>query len=197
MAIVPESFRAHMFQTGIHRICEAYRASVATMEKAFADAKKAAAEYENSGLDDSEYNEDGFLIHSTRHSLNNDEMDAILATTVVREAFITSAFHYWERSARGWTGLHAPSDRFPALSKASSKLYPLSPQLHNLNRLNNLLKHSGDEKARLLAKVRPDYFAPPLFPSKGNTSRHGFRLRVTNDHVEEAFDIVRTSGPAA
>lgn len=196
MSILPESFKAYMFQTGIDRICEAYRASVGTMVKALANAKKAAADYESSGLDDSEYDEEGFLIHSTRHSLNHDEMETILATTVVREAFITSAFHYWERSARGWTGLHAPSDRFPALSKASGKLYPLSPQLCNLNRLNNLLKHSGDEKARSLAQVRPDYFAP-LFPSKGNTSRHNLRLRLTHAHVEEAFDIVRSSGPAA
>lgn len=193
MAILPESFKAFMFQSGIERIREAYRASVTTMEEAQAAAQKASAQYEDSGDDDSEYDEDGTLTHSTRHTLNYSEMEATLAVTVVRESFVTSAFHYWERSARGWTKLHEPRDKWPQLSAASGKLYPLSPKLLYLNRLNNLLKHGGDDKARLLARDRPDYFLVP-FSSSANADPP-LMLRITHGHVEEAFEIVKASGP--
>ncbi|MES2495574.1 MAG: hypothetical protein V4618_05650 [Pseudomonadota bacterium] len=166
----------------------AYLASVATMEDAARRAREEHNRYEASGEDDAEYDETGALTYSTRHSLDYDAMDAGLAINVVREAFITSAFHYWERSARSWTGLYAPSDRFPELSAASRKKYPLSSQLDVLNRLNNFLKHSGDKKARSLAKLRPDYFRP-LFPGQHP------RLWITHEHVQAAFETVSASGP--
>lgn len=193
MAILPESFKAFVFQSGIERVREAYRASVTTMEVAQAGAQEKSARYEDSGDDDSEYDEDGVLTHSTRHALNYSEMEAALAVTVVRESFITSAFHYWERSARGWTKLHGPRDKWPQLSAASGKMYPLSPNLVFLNRLNNLLKHGGDEKARLLARNRPDYFVV-LLGSSADSNRP-LTHRITHDHVEEAFEIVKASGP--
>lgn len=194
MAPFPKSFKAFSFQTGVDRICEAYRASAATMEKAQREAQESYAKYEASGEDDSEYDEDGILIHSTRHALDYDEMNATLAVTVVREAFITSAFHYWERSARGWTGLYNKKDTYPLLSEASAKVYAVSPKLGTLNTLNNLLKHSSRDKAILLAKIRPDYFSP-LFPKQDNVSHQSLRPRITHEHVEEAFEIVRASGP--
>ena len=91
-----DSFKAFAFQTGIDRMCEAYRASVVTLEKAQREAQGSNANYDASDEDDLEDDEDGILIHSTRHALNYDEMGAILAVTVVREAFITSALHYWD-----------------------------------------------------------------------------------------------------
>lgn len=183
-----------MFQTGVDRICEAYRASVAAMEKAQREAQESYASYEASGEDDSEYDEDGILIHSTRHALNYDEMDATLAVTVVREAFITSAFHYWERSAREWSDLFDKKATYPVLSEASAKKYAVSPKLKALDLLNNLLKHGGSDKALELASIRPDYFAP-LFPKQDSVSNQSLRLRITHEHVEEAFEIVRASGP--
>lgn len=192
---LPHSFKAFMFQTGVDRICEAYRVSVATMEKAHRAAQESYANYEASGEDDSEYDEDGCLIHSTRHALNYDEMHAGLAVTVVREAFITSAFRYWELSARGWTGLYERKDTYPVLSETSAKRYAVSPKLAELNTLNNLLKHSGSDKALSLSRIRPDYFSP-LSPEQGSVTHESLRLRITHEHVEEAFAIVRASGPA-
>ncbi|MCG6114776.1 MAG: hypothetical protein MEQ84_06200 [Mesorhizobium sp.] len=194
MAPLPDSFKAFQFQTGLDRICEAYRASVATMEKSQREAQECYATYEASGEDDSEYDEDGILLHSTRHALDYDEMNATLAINVVREAFITSAFHYWERSARGWTGLYSKKDTYPALSKASAKRYAVCPKLEVLNTLNNLLKHSGSDTSLSLSRIRPDYFSP-LFPEQNSVSHQRLRLRIKHEHVEEAFAIVRASGP--
>jgi len=181
---------------GIDRICDAYRASADTMKNALGDASRAYARYIEAGLDEREYDEDGILIASTESSLAQAELEAIEAVSVVREAFVTSAFHYWERSARAWTGLHGRYDGFKRLHDECDKRYPVSSQLKNLNLLNNLLKHNsgGVDGNETLAAERPDYFAP-LFLSGKTASPQRLRLRLSHDHVEEAFDIVRASGP--
>ncbi|RVL64699.1 hypothetical protein [Sinorhizobium meliloti] len=194
MAILPESFKAFRYQTGIDRICDAYRASADTINKALGEATQAYAQYVAAGVDDSEYDEDGVLLGSTAHSLAMAELDAILAVGVVREAFITSALHYWERSARAWTGLHGFEHKFPALRDATQQLYTVSPQLPNLNRLNNVLKHNSHRVDRTLLRNRPDYFGS-LFPKTNGNNPPEPRLRLSHEHVEEAFDIVRASGP--
>lgn len=196
MAILPESFKAFRYQTGIDRICDAYRASAETIDKAVSEATHASLQYLESGDDHREYDEDGILIFSTASALAQAETEAILAVSVVREAFITSAFHYWERSARAWTSLHGRYDGFKKLYDECEKRYSVSPQLKNLNLLNNLLKHnSGSVDANEpLVTERSDYFAP-LFLSGKTTSPKRLSLRLSHDHVEEAFDIVRASGP--
>ncbi|MBY5422321.1 hypothetical protein [Rhizobium leguminosarum] len=79
MAILPESYKAFRYQTGIDRICEAYRASADTINKALAEATQAYAQYVQAGVDDSEYDEDGVLLSSSAHSLAQAELDSILA----------------------------------------------------------------------------------------------------------------------
>ncbi|NKJ03744.1 hypothetical protein [Rhizobium sp. SG741] len=194
MAILPESFKAFQYQTGIDRICDAYRASADTINKAVSEATLACLQHLESGVDDREYDEDGTLLFSTSYSLAQAEMDVILAVAVVREAFITSAFHYWERSARAWTGLHEFEHKFPDLRRETRRLHPVSPQLPNLNRLNNVLKHNSRRVDRTLLKNRPDYFGT-LFPKRNANNPPEPRLRISHEHVEEAFDIVRGSGP--
>ncbi|ANK92752.1 MULTISPECIES: hypothetical protein [Rhizobium] len=194
MVLLPESFKAFQYQAGIDRICDAYRASADTINKAVSEATLACAQYLKSGADDREYDEDGILIFSTANSLAHAELEAILAVSVVREAFITSAFHYWERSARVWTGLHGFEHKFPALKEGARRLYSVSPQLPNLNRLNNVLKHNSRRVDQTLLKNRPDYFGSPPPRTNGSTLPE-VRLRLTHEHVEEAFDIVRASGP--
>lgn len=82
MAILPDSFKAFRYQTGIDRVCDAYRASANKMNEAFGEAKQSYAQYDQAGVDDSEYDEDGILLGSTAHSLAQAEMDAILAVIV-------------------------------------------------------------------------------------------------------------------
>ncbi len=190
----PESFKAYQYQTGIDRIHNAYRASAETIDKAVSEATHASLQYLESGDDYREYDDDGILIMSTASELAQAEMDAIVAVDVVREAFITSAFHYWERSARAWTGLHGFDDKFPDLRRATRRLYSVSPQLPNLNKLNNLLKHNSRRVDRTLLRNRPDYFGT-FFLGRTGANPPEPRLRLSHQHVEEAFDIVRASGP--
>lgn len=185
MTPLPESFKAHSFHTGIDRIRDAYRASAKVMEDSRLKAHADYDQYEASGEDEREYDEDGILVFSAIHALDYEILNAVLSEIVVRKAFIHSAFHFWEGSARRWTKLPGRESGFLELRRAVKKAYPICPQLSNLNALNNLLKHHNHISAEQLAKRRPDYFIG------GNP----VQLHLTSSHVEEAFETVRNSGP--
>ncbi|WP_034859488.1 hypothetical protein [Sinorhizobium sojae] len=193
MVKLPESFKAFQYQTGIDRIRDAYRASAAILEKAHADATQAYADYDAIGIDGDVHDADGTLIGSIGLTRAQAEMDAFLQVSLVREAFVTTTFHYWERSAKVWTGIHGFTN-FRVLSARSAMQYPLSPQLETLNRLNNLLKHDTARVDPQLVNDRPDYFCSLLPPKPGSTLRKP-KLQLQHEHVEEAFEIVRASGP--
>lgn len=193
MKIFAETFRAFNFQSGIQRIHMAFRSSIAAME---VDRLRAAADYEaysKRGTDDSIYDEDGVLVHSSEVSLDYAILEAMVASTVVREAFITSAFHYWERSARSWTGLHKPAHNFEVLSAAVETMgIPISGELAYLNALNNLLKHDNSKHGPMILDAKNGLYyldMPPL----GDNWRGC--LNITDAHVLDAFGIVEKSGP--
>jgi hypothetical protein len=200
---VQKSMQAFAFQSGIDRIQKAFRASITAMDVAQEDAQNAYNRYVESGSDDCEYEylEDGtpILVYSAAHNLDLDVLDAVLAKSVVREAFITSAFHFWEVSARQWTGLHDVKHNFERLCNAVD--YQISPSLPTINCLNNLLKHNNPERARQLSEHRADYFfrVPERVERKDEPDNlHGnwvWTLRLNNVHVEEVIEVVRASGP--
>lgn len=183
------SFRAYMYQAGIDRIRHAFRISISTMQDMQRQASEAHTRYLRSGEDDSQYDEDGCLISSLAHELSHNEFQASLASEVVRKAFTTSAFHYWELSVRTWTGRKG----FDNL-KASSP-YSTHDQLPALNTLNNLIKHGGADLALKLYDLWPALFSSKLCNSHGNETLY-WRLAITNEVVEKAFEIIRASGPS-
>lgn len=192
MVALPESVKAYLYQTGIDRILDAYLASAATIGYKFDDAKTALEEYEASGSDDAVYDEDGDLVSCTRHSLDHEVFNASIAASVVREAFIMSIFHYWERFARGWTKLPDSDRGFESILKASKKKYAVSPELRSLNALNNILKHRNATKIPSLARKRPDLFWS-VYNRRDNKTE--YRLALRHKHVLEAIEIIRASGP--
>lgn len=196
MAPLPESFRAFQYQSGLDRIRDSFRASIATMTQAYRDARDANLRYLESGEDDREYDEDGVLVRSTQHELSYLEMESVLALEVVREAFVTSTFHYWERSARAWTALYDRNHTYPKLKARAAQLYPVIDTLDDLNTLNNLLKHDSDGLAVKLAMKWPELFR--ILPHTNLFSKKvEWRLLITDAHVEEVMAIVSASGPKA
>lgn len=194
MSPLPHSAIAFLYQSGLDRIRDGFRAATASLEQSRNASNEAHARYVDSGEDDSEYDEDGCLIHSTAHALRSAGEEADYALLAVREAFIMAAFHYWERWARTATGLTATGDRFDKVRTACAQLYPVSEELEALNYLNNLLKHGSAYSARKLAEIRVDHFwmRPSCFL---HDRREHWALGIGDGHVEEAFEIVRASGP--
>lgn len=194
MQLPPQTI-AFLYQSGLGHIRDAYQASRSAMETAQQAALHAAERYQASGEDDSVYEyEDGqsVLTSSTQHELDYAAMEAVQSSGIVREAFITSAFHYWERWARSRTGLNKGG--FADLEKAvQDEGISTSENLINLNTLNNLLKHNNSQRALDLVATSPDLF----FTKPYSTLRRDihWRLRITNDVVDDSFKIVEESGP--
>ena len=194
MVELPRSFKVFEFRSGLEVIREAFRASDATMDAAMRSADEAEMAYLDSGEDEEEYDEDGILVWTKANELDDASRQALIASRAVREAFVTAAFHYWERSARSLTGLHKATDTFPVLRKAMKKKYPVSHRLTHVNILNNLLKHGSEGHAVSLSTKWPELFRPPL-SGRGNVPFRA-RLTVSASHVEEVFQIILDSGPA-
>ncbi|XKM38214.1 hypothetical protein A4U53_003830 (plasmid) [Rhizobium ruizarguesonis] len=194
MIIIPESFKAYQYQTGIDRIRDAYRASADTINKAVSEATLVSIQHLESDVDDREYDEDGILLYSTAHSLAQAEMDAILAVTVVRRGVHHERLPLLGAIRQSMDGTSRQARSLRDIEYRERQKYPLSPQLENLNLLNNLLKHNSHRVDRTLLKSRPDYFGT-LFPTTNVNNPPEPRLRLSHEHVEEAFDIVKASGP--
>jgi hypothetical protein len=195
MARIPESFKAFQYHAGIDNIRAAFRASATTLENAQMEAELAYAHWASMGVDGRVYDDEGTIVDSVDAKLAAAESDGLIQVRLVREAFITTAYHYWERSAKTWCNIQGFIN-FQTLSARSSTHYPLSPQLSNLNRLNNLLKHDTSRIDPRLLRDRPDYFHSGLFTLKPGEFVRNPELQVQHEHVEEAFKIVRASGPA-
>ena len=194
MVQFPPQVIAFQYQSGLDRIVDAYSAATGSLWQTRSNADEAYWRYVDSGQDDSEYDEDGCLTSSTAFELQHAGQEADYALRAVREAFITSTFHYWERWARSATGLNGQNDGFEKLRSAFSIKYPVSPHLRMLNHLNNVLKHNSDFHAVKLAKLNTSFFSRLPMPLIGS-QRLYWMLRLTDSHVDEVFEIVRTSGP--
>jgi len=194
MVLIPKSFQAFMFQSGVDTIRDAFTASIGAMKEAERKAEEALALYVASGKDDTEYDENGSVLHSTYFLLAHKASEMSIAAREVRRAFIMSAFHYWERSARGWTNLDGQHDYYGKLKKEAAKQFDMSPKLDELNHLNNVLKHNNPYHARSLAMIRLDHFVRTPYSTIHNR-RVTWTLALNDAHVEEAIEIVRASGP--
>lgn len=185
-------FRAFQFNVDLDRIEDAFKASIAAMDQASQAAEAAYDRYEESGEDDDEYGEDGVLVASTRHQLRWEAMQKSMTQTVIREAFVTSIFHFWEYSARNWT-----SDQDADFRKLRRKVralgYPVDGDgLSLLNELNNLLKHDNAETGSKVFKRASRLFWMGREP---NGPHWRSALRITNEDILRFIAVVRSSGP--
>jgi hypothetical protein len=190
MQELPE-FRAWAHHFGIERIRSSFRASITAMADGERQARAEYEAYLQSGREDRVYADDGVFIGSMSTELQFAAIEAKFAAEVVRETFVTSTFHFWERSARLWTGDHKA--RFPELeAKVRALGYPIHPELNLLNTLNNLLKHNNPKHGRDVFNVRAGMFHNGREPIGGDWQSG---LRLTNEDVEGFIVAVSASAP--
>jgi hypothetical protein len=184
--------RAFQFSSDLDRIEDAFKASIAAMQQAHEAAEAAHDRYVESGENDDQYDENGALISSTQHQLQWEAMQKSMAQTVVREAFVTSVFHFWECSARYWTG-DQDADFRTLRRKTRALGYSVDGEgLALLNDLNNLLKHDNARTGAKLFKRTSRLFWMGREPKSAHWRS---ALRITNEDVLHLFEIVRNSGP--
>lgn len=182
-----DEWAAFAFGFGLDEVREGFRAAIEGCDTRGMNARRDSEVFLESHSSFGEDSPQHYHLMDLAHS----EWLADSAKTVIREAFILSAFHYWERRMRAWTNCKGRG--FPSLSmKAKASGYPSDDRLRVVNTLCNLLKHDTAEYALELGKEWPELFEE--LPS-GPQHEAQWVLSIKDQHVEEVFNIVGRSAP--
>jgi len=184
-----------VYQDGVGYLAKGFTTAATALR---ADRATIAAElvaYEthvNAGGDRIGEWEDGELLWEQDQVLRMRLEDADEALMDLRKAYCLAIYHHWERGARRWTrrvhGNHAK------LAELTVELgYPVDARLAGLCDLVNTLKHNNVASARKLAA---SWGALLSADPHGPAERDWYNVvELTDDHVAEACDIIRGSGP--
>ena len=181
------------FQYGLKRIKDSFLVSIEAMNAGETKARADQAAYLKIHPYESIGDADLPNAADVRFELQAATIEARMAAQIVREAFVTSAFHFWERSVTLWAE-NTKLRNFSELEKAASNLgYPPHPDLSVLNSLNNLLKHNNPDRGDEVFNRRADLFKWQRKPRNNDDWRDA--IKFSDESVLEFFEIVRLSGP--
>lgn len=182
-----DNWAAFFFSFGLDQVREGFRAAIEGCDRRSENMRR---EHDAFLEIHSVFDEDS-PEHLKLMDLSHSEWLADNAKTVIREAFIISALHYWERRMRVWTNCN--SQGFDKLYRQFRKMgYPNDHRLKVVNTLCNLLKHDNFEHACKLGREWSDLFVE--LPN-GSGDKVEWVLAIKDRHVEEVFDIVARSAP--
>ena len=182
-----KQWAAFFFGLGLDQVREGFRAAIDGCDKRSDNARREYDAFlESHGTLEEDSSEHDRLVDISQSEWLSDN-----SRTVIREAFILSALHYWERRMRAWTNCDLRG--FERLERHSRKMgYPTDPRLKVVNTLCNLLKHENSFHACELGKEWSDIFGE--LP-RGTGDDVKWVLAINDRHVEEVFDIVSRSAP--
>jgi hypothetical protein len=200
--LTPETLRLAVFglnfHEGLDRLEAAYGAACARPSELIADAQRRARAltetwrcHDDLDLDDRE------ALADHADGLGDQMSVGIASLGLVREAFVISLSHYWERKIRDFAGGAVCDkdgrfrhDRAIGVCKGLG-FRVLAKELTILKYAAEVAKHSLGPSALKLLKLRPGCFVA------GTTTAnvHYDRLMIVPHHVDIAFLAVRVSGP--
>lgn len=192
------NMQGYVFQEGVRVLIAAYTSAADALHEEWQRAREDAASYlEDVASGECEWigerDDEGVVIWD-QEQVHDMEIESRLdAAAALRKAFTLSLYHHWERSARQWT--HDDRRDHDKLIKAVERLgYPISPRLAAVRDLANLLKHDNDKRAADL-KLSWPVLLQNTQPVPGRRTNWYDAVRLTDDHLTEAFNIVAASGP--
>jgi hypothetical protein len=185
--------RVWLFDNGLSAIKQAYSESRSSMER---DKESAKQDWQKhlkriaAGDDQTLYEDDAtgqtfdFGEYIGEQISNADE-----TLRIVREAFLLSLYHYWEKQVRGWMKVkdYKQDKALPWLTAEG-----LTPDKNNLDVLRmaaNCIKHNN----QVLYKRYPKFFDASRIV--GPTPDLHDALRIDDEHLDVFFHAVRASGP--
>lgn len=148
MAQLSFNLRHYSFMMALDALIDAFRVAISAMDgqllQAHADMTAHSQSLATGGDDGAVYVNDHYS-HDTADLLAMGYSDASSAARAIREAFVISLFHLWERSARSWVKCEEQS--YAKLAKAlRTEDIPIHPKMATLNDLSNFLKHGNKYK---------------------------------------------------
>jgi hypothetical protein len=201
--------RGYEFQSALEAIRRSAQAGLAALSREINLLEQQLEDYYRAGNFEGERDENGYVIWERDDILNHEIAFAQEALMELRKAFAIAAFHHWERSVQRWitqetetaaangsvTRKKKSVQGFNDLSREASRIgYATDPKLQRVVTLVNTLKHNGDARGMELLRSWRGLF-PPQFQTPSELSDWASAIRLTDQHLDEVFDVVSKSGP--
>ncbi|HEX7852718.1 MAG TPA: hypothetical protein VF503_03395 [Sphingobium sp.] len=188
MAPLSFDLRHYSFMMALDALIDAFRVALSAMDdqllRAHADMA-AHGQYLATGGDDGAVYIDDHYSHDTADLLMMEHSDASSAARAIREAFVISLFHLWERSARSWVKCEEQS--YAKLAKALRAAgLPIHQKMATLNDLSNFLKHANKSKRDETRRKLREYITGPLLV-----------VNISDEKIEKIIGYIRASSPLA
>lgn len=194
MAPLNFDLRGYVFESGIDVLRSAYETASLALVTNIDRIEVAQAEYLAAGIWEGERDEDGHILWE-REQLFEIKLDmARQGLADLRKSFALAAYHFWERSARQWTGDDRGSHDDLVLS-ATAEGIKAHPHLSAVRDLANTLKHNSRKFGPALRASWPDV----VRSTNGGVSFDGWYGAVVLEepHMDLLFATVSASGPRA
>ena len=189
-----------MFRFGFEELKTAYRTSMASYDAAMTNAEAVVRSRYGFGPDepfpDVEYDdEDGTPSMEWRVMVGELEHEAQSSQSLVRTAFVSALFHFWERQSNAWRGVRGDTYKHAATMGwlEAQGVQPHGETIRTLELTAHCSKHGAGKACTALHQRRPDLFdleetGPQAVPSDHN-------LLITADLADSFFEAVFRSGP--
>jgi hypothetical protein len=144
-----------------------------------------------------EVSSDGELDYDPNEIYAYDFMTIESTQMEVRKSMMIALYHAWERVARNMTRKTGSKDNHATLEAAmADEGITLVPELDQLRRLVNLVKHNSKEKMLHLWNVRKDLFYGGFDPEVHFPDDWSDTVRLDRDQIEGFYAAVLASGPS-
>lgn len=203
MAKLPFDFSGYEFQRNLDVLRKSSQTGLAALSREINALQQQLEDYHRAGKFEGERDENGDLLWERDRVLNYEISVANDALVELRKAFAVAAYHHWERSVQQWIAVFDGSDKKRTrydhnrlLSAAKDAGYPPDPELVRVVSLANALKHNSERYGLMLLAVWPEIF-PRQFRGPPKLSKWAYSIQLTDEHLNEIFDIVQKSGRTA
>lgn len=193
------NYQGYVYQEGVSVLISAYYAAARALHEEWERAKEEASAYQE-GVASGERGwigemEDGHVLWDQDQVHEMEIKLKLEGQSALRKAFALSTYHHWERGARTWTGNH-DRDHEKLVNAVKAMGIEVSPRLVAVKDLANLLKHNNDKRGADLLKSWPELLRNVTRRAENRSDWYG-AVRLTDNHLNEAFNIIAASGPHA
>jgi hypothetical protein len=191
------SIWAHLFRYGVDELRRAYEAAREASDRSRTRLNREWEQLEAevaAGRDSFfEEDEEGRVIYDRGEHAGEMAAEIEGVLRIVREAFMISLHHFWERELTAKMKVSCNgAEAFAFLKSMGSN--PNEAALMALQLATNVAKHSEGRSAEKLYKLRPELFDTGAMARSKDPPGYEY-LRVTDQILDEFFEAVRTSGP--
>lgn len=193
------NYHGYVYQEGVSVLIAAYQAAADALHEEWERSKEEAIAYQE-GVASGEREwigemEDGSVLWDQEQVHEMEIESKLEGQAALRKAFVLSIYHHWERGARTWTG-NDDRDHDKLVKAVKALGIEVSPRLVAVKDLANLLKHDNDKRGADLLKSWPEVLPNLTKWGENRTDWYG-AVRLSDNHLTDAFNIIAASGPDA